>query len=232
MAIKGFQGTSLVDYPGKMAALIFFGGCNLTCPFCHNPALVIAPQELPDMPYELLLEELETRRGFIDGVVITGGEPTLAKELPDLLRQLRRLNLQIKLDTNGLLPDTLSELINEKLLDLVALDLKTAPHRYNELHSTPIATDLLKQSIALLKGQKSCQVEFRTTCVPGLIGEKEIHLLGTSLSGAKEWSLQQYAPGHALDPAWKELRPYSSADLYQLARIAGTYVPTIHWRGR
>ncbi len=230
MAVKGFQGTSLLDYPGHIASLVFFGGCNLTCFYCHNPALVLNPDQLPDYPLPALVAELERRCRFIDGVVISGGEPTLDPLLPLLLRQIKAMGLQVKLDTNGLNAEVLTELVWEGLVDLVAFDLKTAPERYNELHTGPVDTTGLMANLALLmEGRVEC--EFRTTCVPGLVNEDEIHTLGALIQGAPRWTLQQYVPQNALAEASREQQPYSREDLEALALVAGTYVDEVGIRG-
>lgn len=230
MAIKGFQGTSLLDYPGHIAALVFFGGCNLTCSYCHNPALVLEPDQIPDFPQADLIDELQRRRSFIDGVVISGGEPTLDPQLLPLLRQVKELGLQVKLDTNGLAPKVLKELIWEGLVDLVALDLKTAPARYGELHIGPVATDNLVESVRLLlEGPVDC--EFRTTCVPDFIGEEEIHELGELIRGADRWMLQQYVPRHALDETAQAIEPYEAEQIEALAVVARQYVDEVGIRG-
>ena len=150
MGIKGFQGTSLLDFPGRIASLVFFGGCNLTCPYCHNPSLVLDPDQHEDIPAAALLEEIRERRSFIDGVVVTGGEPTLDAGLLPFLRELKALGLEVKLDTNGLAPVVLEQALAEKLVDFVALDLKTAPHRYGELHRRPVNPSALGRSVRLL----------------------------------------------------------------------------------
>lgn len=230
MAVKGFQGTSLLDYPGHIAALIFFGGCNLTCPYCHNPALVLNPEQLPDYPLPALIDELRRRRSFIDGVVISGGEPTLDPRLPSLLHQIKEMGLQVKLDTNGLNAEALAELVWEGLVDLVALDLKTAPERYGELHTGPVDTTGLIQNLALLMEDR-VECEFRTTCVPGLVGEAEIHVLGELIKGAPRWMLQQYVPRHALAETARQQEPYSKEDLENLAEVARTYVDEVAIRG-
>ena len=230
MAIKGFQGTSLLDYPGHIAALVFFGGCNLTCSYCHNPTLVLEPETIPDFPMDDLLGELQRRRNFIDGVVISGGEPTLDAQLLPLLRQIKEMGLQIKLDTNGLAPTVLKELIWEGLVDLVALDLKTAPARYGELHTGPVAIEGLAESIRLLMdGPVDC--EFRTTCMPGLVGEKEIRELGELIRGAERWMLQQYVPRHALAESAQAVEPYKAEQIEALAVIARQYVDEVGVRG-
>ena len=230
MGIKGFQGTSLLDFPGRVASLVFFGGCNLTCSFCHNPSLVLSADDFPDYPQEALLEELAERRGFIDGVVISGGEPTLAPELPALLREIKALGLQVKLDSNGLAPGVLEAVLAAGLVDYVALDLKTAPERYGELHSGPVAVSHLLASVRLLLGG-AVDYELRTTCVPGLVAETEIRALGENVRGARRWRLQQYVPGHALAEAARLVEPYTEERLRGLAALAREYVPDVELRG-
>jgi pyruvate formate lyase activating enzyme len=230
VAIKGFQGTSLLDYPGHIAALVFFGGCNLTCSYCHNPALVLTPEQIPDFPQADLLDELQRRRNFIDGVVISGGEPTLDPQLLPLLRQVKELGLQVKLDTNGLAPKVLKELIWEGLVDLVALDLKTVPARYSELHTGPVAIEGLAKTVRLLMdGPVDC--EFRTTCVPGLVGEEEIRELGEMIRGADCWMLQQYVPRHALAESAQAVEPYTAEQIEALAMVARQFVDEVGIRG-
>ena len=230
MAIKGFQGTSLLDFPGRIAALVFLGGCNLSCPFCHNPVLVEAPETLPDYPLELLFEELQQRRSFIDGVVISGGEPTLYPGLVPFMRRIKDLGLQVKLDTNGLLPEVLGAVLQQGLVDLVALDLKTAPGRYRELHNHPVDSAALARSVALLL-QGSVDCEFRTTCVPGLVREDDIAQLGALLHGAQSWVLQQFVPHHSLADAYRALEPYPLSRLEKFAELARGFVPNVVLRG-
>lgn len=230
MGIKGFQGTSLLDFPGRIASLIFTGGCNLTCPFCHNPSLVLTPQDHPDYPPAVLLRELEERRNFIDGVVMSGGEPTLDAELPAFLREVKALGLLVKLDTNGLAPEVLSRLLDEGLLDYVALDVKTAPHRYGELHRAPVDLDLLPRSVALLKAA-AVDHEFRTTCVPGYVEESDIRALGELLHGARRWVLQQFVPEHSLDLSLRTTAPHPTGLLEKFADLARACVEEVRLRG-
>jgi len=230
MSIKGFQGTSLLDYPGRIASLVFWGGCNLTCPFCHNPALVLAPESWPDLDAAALLDDLASRAPFIDGVVVSGGEPTLDPALADWLAGVKRLGLAVKLDTNGLRPDVLADLLERGLVDALAIDLKTAPHRYAELHPGPVDSDALLETIRLVLAAQVA-VEFRTTCVPGFVAALDIELLGRLIRGAPRWALQQYHPEPALDPAWREVAPYPAASIDELAAIARQYVKDVVVRG-
>lgn len=230
MGIKGFQGTSLLDFPGKIASLVFFGDCNLRCPYCHNPGLVLEPDTYPDLALDEVLDELAERREFIDGVVITGGEPTLAAGLLPLLRGVRQLGLGIKLDTNGLAPEVLQQVLAEGLVDLIACDLKTAPERYPELGCPGSAVAALERSLRLLLSTRVA-VEFRTTCVPGLVETADIEAIGRALAGGKDWVLQQFVAGHAMEPSWKSLVPHPAETLKAFAALARSHVPSVRLRG-
>ena len=228
--IKGFQGTSLLDYPGRVASLLFWGGCNLTCPFCHNPALVLDPHSFPDLDREALLQDLAGRMPFIDGVVISGGEPTLDPALADFLAALKALGLAVKLDTNGLCPEVLAGLLERQLIDYLAIDLKTTPARYPELHPGPVNPADLLTSIRLALAAPIA-VEFRTTCLPALVDAAVIRELGEVIRGAPLWALQQYHPGRALDPAWREQPAYPPETIARLGEVAKGYVAAVAIRG-
>ncbi len=230
MGIKGFQGTSLLDYPGRIASLMFFGGCNLRCPYCHNPGLVLEPEAYPDLPVKEVLEELAERRRFIDGVVVTGGEPTLAAELLTLLQGVKQLGLLVKLDTNGLAPAVLGHLLAEGLIDAIACDLKTSPSRYSELGGADGSEGLLLESLDLLTAAE-VPVEFRTTCVPRLVEEADIRALGAAIAGPRRWVLQQFVPGHAMTEACRAILPHSAETLNGFAELARSFVGTVRLRG-
>lgn len=230
MAIKGYQGTSLLDYPGRIASLVFFSGCNLTCPFCHNPALITSPDSLPDLPPDEILDDLKARRRFIDGVVVTGGEPTFDAGLLDFMRELKNLGLLVKLDTNGLAPKVVARALREGLIDYLALDLKTSPERYGELHTRPVPLGSLERTIGLML-ESGVEHEVRTTCVPGFVGEREIHMMGRLLAGVRRWVLQQYAPDHAMEEKCRRLDPYPAERIRALAELARRYVDEVTIRG-
>lgn len=230
MGIKGFQGTSLLDFSGRVASLIFFGGCNLTCPYCHNSGLVLAPEQYPDYPEETVLAQLRERCRFIDGVVISGGEPTLDPGLLSFLREVKALGLAVKLDTNGLRPTVLESALAEGLVDFVALDLKTAPARYGELHGGPVAIDGLQRSVQLLLAG-AVAYELRTTCVPGLVEAADIRALGELVRGGKRWVLQQFVPGHSLAEELRESEPHPAETVRAFAEVAGGYVDEVAVRG-
>lgn len=214
-----------------MASLVFTGGCNLTCPFCHNAGLVLEPEAYPDYPVDQLLADLKKRQGFIDGVVISGGEPTIDEGLPAFLSRLKELGLEVKLDTNGLVPEVLAVLLEHQLIDYVAVDVKTSLDRYGELHTAAVATAELERTVALLKAAPSVETEYRTTCIPQLVGAAEIIAIGELLQGAPLWVLQQYVPTHALVQEWQQFDAYSEPEIRALAEQAGRYAGKVQLRG-
>ncbi len=230
MSIKGFQGTSLLDYPGRVASLIYWGGCNLTCPFCHNPALVLEPESCADIDRSELLAELAGRRPFIDGVVVSGGEPTLDDGLPAFLTEIKGLGLAVKLDTNGLEPQCLAGLLSGRLIDYLAIDLKTLPERYPDLHSGPVMAERLLETIALCR-EAGITVEYRTTCVPGWVDESVVRQLGKLIEGAPFWALQQYHAEHALCAEARAIEAYAPERIRAFAEIAAAYVGEVTVRG-
>nr|WP_320049756.1 anaerobic ribonucleoside-triphosphate reductase activating protein [uncultured Desulfuromonas sp.] len=230
MGIKGFQGTSVLDFPGRIASLVFYGGCNLSCGFCHNPTLIDDFDQYPDMPVDALLEALRQRLGFIDGVVISGGEPTLAPSLSTTLEQIKEMGVAVKLDTNGLRPEVVARLVDQGLLDYVALDVKTSPERYGELHCRPVPLGELKKTVDLLLNG-SIDYEFRTTCVPGLVEQKDIQCIAQLLNGGQRWILQQFVAEHAMDASMQQCKAFSPQVLHGYAEIARTHVNQVMLRG-
>ena len=210
--------------------MAFTGGCNLTCPFCHNAGLVLDPDSYPDYPLDELLADLKKRDGFIDGVVVSGGEPTIDTGLPAFLSLLKERGLQVKLDSNGLAPAVISSLLEQQLVDYYAIDIKTSLDRYNELHTQPVKTEALVETVDILK-QADVEVEFRTTCIPHLVTEAEIAEMGELLQGAPLWVLQQFVPLHAMVEEWQTFDMYRPEQLYTLAAQAGTYVDKVEVRG-
>ena len=230
MGIKGFQGTSLLDFPGRISSLVFWGGCNLTCPFCHNPPLVLEPDNYPDLDPVDLLADLADRKSFIDGVVVSGGEPTLHSDLLPFLEEVKALGLLVKLDTNGLAPQYIAELLDKELLDYLAIDLKTSPDRYPELHTGAVSPEKLIETLRLC-ATASVELEYRTTCVPGWVDDGVILELGEMIKGAPLWALQQYHPEHALCEQAREQAPYADEKVRSFAEIAENYAQRVIVRG-
>lgn len=191
MALQGLQKLTLLDYPGKVACTVFFGGCNFRCPFCHNAGLVTGAFA-PDVTETELLAYLEKRRGILEGVCVTGGEPLLWPGLEGLLGRVKALGYAVKLDTNGSDPARLARLAERGLVDTVAMDIKNSPARYAETAGVP-GLDIapVRESAAFLLGG-GADYEFRTTVVEGLHDEAGFEAIGAWLAGAKRYFLQRF----------------------------------------
>ncbi|MFW5745735.1 MAG: anaerobic ribonucleoside-triphosphate reductase activating protein [Spirochaetota bacterium] len=191
----GLLKTSLIDYPGEVAAVVFTPGCNLRCPYCHNPRLVSGRAPDDFLPRERVLDVLDARAHVLTGVCVTGGEPLVHEELPELIDAVRALGLRVKLDTNGMLPDRLARVS----VDFVALDLKLAPRRYRELGGPADAAARLADSIAATRAVTP-DYEFRTTVVPGLVRPADVAEIATLLAPSETLVLAPFRPGDTLDP--------------------------------
>ncbi len=222
--IKGLVKTSLIEFPGHIATVVFTGGCNFRCPYCHNADLVANPADLPDIPVAEVLEFLAQRRQLVDGVVVSGGEPTLQPGLPEFLRAVKGLGFATKLDTNGSRPDVLRVLLAEGLLDYVALDLKTPLERYESALGAPSHV-AVGESIRLVLASGVTH-EFRTTVVPSLVAPTDVPALAQAIAGARQYYLQQFRPVNTLDPAYENVTPYAPAVLHGMAQTARAWVPT------
>ena len=191
MQIAGLQKLTLLDFPGRIACTVFLCGCNLRCPFCHNASLVLPRGGTDSMTEDELLAFLQKRRGRLQGVCITGGEPTLYPDLPDLLRRIRLLGYEIKLDTNGSNPSMLRAILAEGLADYVAMDIKNSPGRYTETCGGVDVLDSVRESAALLMAGGT-DYEFRTTLSHPLHTVEDMAAIGQWLRGAKRYYLQQF----------------------------------------
>lgn len=219
LPIKGFIDTSFVDWPGKICAVLFFPRCNFRCPYCHNSELVLRPDSIETIKPESVFARLDDLRGWIDGVCVTGGEPTLQPKLHRLLEVIRAAGFQTKLDTNGSNPDILRELIDAGLLDYVAMDVKSCLDENSYCKITNVAESMLSRvrtSIDLLI-EGRVNYEFRVTIVPEYHGPEDIYQLARDLSGAARLRLQNFKPGASiLDPNLKTAKPYTPEDLANL----------------
>ena len=192
MQIGGLIKLSLVDYPGKTSAVIFTQGCNFRCPYCHNKELVIPSCFQAVIPEEEIISFLSKRKNVLEGVVITGGEPTLHKDLLEFLRRVKHLGYQVKLDTNGSRPDVLKEVITENLVDFIAMDVKAPLEFYEKLAGVPIVTKLIEESIAMIKGSGIAH-QFRTTVVKSLLGNGDFSQLAQLVKGSQSYVLQNFS---------------------------------------
>ncbi|WP_343247593.1 anaerobic ribonucleoside-triphosphate reductase activating protein [Diplocloster hominis] len=192
MQIHGLNKTTLLDYPGHVAATLFLGSCNFRCPFCHNAGLVLDPASEPVIPLIDVFGFLKKRRGILDGVCISGGEPTLQEELPDLIHTIRDLGYKIKLDTNGSRPEVLRNLLDEHLLDCVAMDIKSSPENYALVAGiSGLDIKKIEESIQLLK-DSPISYEFRTTVADELHTDQDFYSIRDWLNGSRAYYLQPY----------------------------------------
>jgi pyruvate formate lyase activating enzyme len=191
MKIGGFQKTSLLDYPDRISAIIWVTGCNLRCPFCYNRKLALGTAEV--FPEEIILSFLSKRKGLLEGVVISGGEPLLQDDLADFIIKIKKLGLLVKIDTNGAFPKKLREILDQQLVDYIAMDVKAPKEKYHELAGVDIDITTLDESITLIKNKASAY-EFKTTFVPGLLDKEDIVEIGKWLDGANLYFLQQFKP--------------------------------------
>jgi pyruvate formate lyase activating enzyme len=230
--IKGFIETSLCDWDGLISSVVFLPGCNFRCPFCQNAELVLEPDSLPSVGFDQISEYLRAQTSWIDGVVLTGGEPTIWGGLAELAEALKELGFQVKLDTNGTSPDVIAGLVDRGLVDFVAMDIK-APldERYRRAAGVPVDLDSIRQSIETVKSLKGAH-EFRTTLVPGFVGEEEVALMAEAVRGAHRYALQRFVPDNSLDKALRRAIAYDDTFVSHLLQVAGKSVENCIYRGR
>jgi pyruvate formate lyase activating enzyme len=223
MKFCGIQKTSLLDFPNRVASVLFTPGCNLRCPFCHNWRIVTDPKP-PFLNEEAAFKILLDRKKYVEAVVITGGEPTIHKELPKFLKKLKENGFAVKLDTNGLNPQVLEECL--PYVDFVALDVKTSPEKYARLGAKD--TTELVRTIEMLKTGKVAY-EFRTTVVPGFVDAEDVVRIGELVKGAEAFAFQQFVPDDILDENFKA-DPYSPEIISRFAETMRRYVNDIRFR--
>lgn len=216
--IKGFLETSFLDWPGRLAAVLFLGGCNFRCPFCHNAELVLAPHLVPSIPLAGVLERLRSLGGWIDGVVVSGGEPTLSPALPELLGRLRSAGFEVKLDTNGSSPDVLAKLIARGLVQAVDMDLKAPlePAAYARLAGVPVRLELIRASVDVIR-LSGLPHRFRTTYVPGLLDHAAVGRLRAAVPACSPFVLQGFNPHRSLAPELQSVAAPADEELRLLA---------------
>ncbi len=229
MQIHGFQKLTLLDYPGHLAATIFLGGCNLRCPFCQNASLVLNPSLQSSIPSDEVLSALKKRRNVLEGVCISGGEPTLYPELPDFIKAVKCLGYKVKLDTNGTNPAMMKLLVNEKLVDYIAMDIKNSKEKYSTTCGLK-SMDLkpIEESVSFLMTDR-VNYEFRTTIVKELHTKEDILSIGEWIKGAKAYYLQSYLDsGDILSPG---LSSHSKETLLNYIKLLTPYVMFTALRG-
>ncbi len=205
--IGGLQKLTLIDFPGRVAATVFLCGCDFRCPWCYSSELVL-PEKIklqPEISEKEFFGFLEEKKGLLEGVVVCGGEPTICQDLPVFLGKIKKLGFAVKLDTNGSEPEILKRLINEKLIDYVAMDVKLPKEKYEKILG--IDAQKIDESIKVLKGAK-IDYEFRTTVVPTIHTKEDIVSIAKWLSPARKYYLQNFRPEKTLDPKFERIKPY------------------------
>ena len=241
MIIGGLEKLTLLDYPDHLAAIIFTQGCNFRCHFCYNPMLVL-PREggdvkikkekgFPPLSTENLFLFLTERFGRLEGVVITGGEPTLHPDLPDFIKQIKKIGYLVKLDTNGTNPDMLAGLIKAKLIDYIAMDIKAPLKRYSEVVGAGVDCKKIEKSVKMII-ESGLPYEFRTTVVPGLLDQADFEEMGVLIKGASKWYLQNFKSDTGLvDDSFEQKAGYTAKEMAAFAASGQKYVDLCEVRG-
>lgn len=219
MKLSAIQRFTMLDYPDKVACIAFTPGCNMRCGFCHNPEFVL-PEQIQELSSGFIVEEtffnfLDQRRGLLEGVVVSGGEPTIWQDLPDFFRKIKERGYLTKLDTNGNRPEVLDYLLKEKLVDYVAMDVKTSLSEYPSLVGGGAKSEHIAKSIELLKAS-GIPYEFRTTLIKEVHTDGVLRDMAELLSGAQCYSLQTFRPGHTLNPVFAMYHPFSRTEMERL----------------
>lgn len=233
MLIKGLQKHTLLDYPGKVACTIFLFGCNFRCFYCHNPELVDAKlaEDVRTYTKKEILQFLKERQEFLEGVCITGGEPTLNKDLPEFIKQIKKLGYKVKLDTNGTNPRMLQSLQKENLVDYVAMDFKAPLKKYPKVVNATVNIENLKKSIDIIK--KFPDYEFRITVVPKLTSKEDLLEIAKYLKkhkANKKFFLQEFRPVKCLDKSFEKEKPYSKEEMQEMLEMLKPYFQHIEIR--
>ena len=222
---------TLIDYPGHIAATVFTVGCNFRCPFCHNPELVSSIEyQVSSILERDFFDFLESRQGKLEGVCITGGEPTIQPDIVEFIRKIKELRYKVKLDTNGARPDILRLLYAKKLLDFVAMDIKSDLENYSRTTNSKVDLERIKLSVDLIRNS-GVDYEFRTTAVPGLHKEEDFAKIGKWLEGAKKYVLQAFEDkGKILDPRLLKKTRGKGLDLEKIAKNIEKYFGKVEVR--
>jgi pyruvate formate lyase activating enzyme len=226
MKIGGLQKLSLVDYPGRTAAALFTIGCNMRCGYCHNPELVLPERYIPEIPLENIFDFLARRRGMLDAVVISGGEPTMHDDLPEFAATIKKMGYFVKLDSNGTNPKMLKQMINAGNIDFIAMDIKSTLAKYSAVIARPIDTAALAESIQLIMNC-GLDYEFRTTAVKQLMTIEDFEEIGQMIRGAQRYAFQRFRPGRSLNPQFDRFEPFNDDETDKIVAIMKKYVKKV-----
>jgi pyruvate formate lyase activating enzyme len=242
MDIRGYLQTSVNEWPGKLAAVVWVPGCNFRCPFCQNRDLVLNPQKLPQISEKKILADLKKRKKWIDAVVVTGGEPTLQEDLSGFLSRCKRVSFLTMIETNGTRPEIIAKLLDDQMIDRIAMDIKVLldDKSYNKACGVKCDLKTIKKSIKLILNS-GIDFEFRTTVVPTFHTKENLVKLARQLKGLYQrpktkdqrpiWFLQQFVPQNCLDPAFEKIKPYSKKEMKEILLAVQKYLPEVKLRG-
>jgi len=230
MKLGGLQETSLLDYPGKISAIVWTVGCNFRCPFCYNTNMVYEESDI--LPIDHVLTFLDERKGKLDALSITGGEPLLHKDLGEFIKKVKMKGFLVKVDTNGSFPHRLQSLLDEELVDYVSMDVKAPLEKYDQLAGVHVDTDQIKQSIKIIM-DNAPDYEFKTTMIPGLLEKKDVNEIASIIKGAKRYYLQQWKMDVPVlhDSLRAHTTPFSKKDFFEMKRFVSPFVETCQIRG-
>ncbi len=228
--IKGLEKFAPQDYPGVLASTVFLGSCNFRCPYCHNAELVLNPDGFPTFPIEYFIDFLDSRKGWLEGICITGGEPLLHQDLEEFLSLLKRRELLVKLDTNGSFPFHLESLLGKNLLDSVAMDIKAPLEKYEEVVMAKVKGEDIQKSMEIILNSGVDYV-FRTTVVPGLVGQDDLVKIGQMLQGAKVFQIQRFVPVNTLDPHFEQKETFSKEEILAMAKKVEVFFNEVKIQG-
>lgn len=223
MIFGGLERFSVIDYPGKTCAIVFTVGCNFRCPYCHNPEIMAMSENTTTISEKRVLEFLKNRKGKLDAVSITGGEPTLYKDLLDFMRKVKDMGFAIKLDSNGTHPQVLKEALEYKLVDYLAMDIKAPFEKYDDVTIRPTDISNIKESIEIIKNS-GVDHEFRTTIVKSLLTKDDILQIGKIVEGANRFYLQKFVSTKTNDPTYLNAETYTDEEFEEFCKIIETYV--------
>ncbi len=231
MNIRGLYKTSLIDFPGRISTVLFLGGCNLRCRYCYNSRIALDSDELPVHSREEVMELLTRRSRVVDGVTVTGGEPTINDDLIPFLEAIRELSLSIKIDTNGLRPDVVLLLLKEGLVDYYALDIKTSPEKFRELTGSDIDFDKIVESLDLIRKYKA-DYEVRSTCIPGFLEKEDLARIGERTGRVKRYYIQQFMSSvELMDRELENVQSCTMKELEDLKILAESFSDECGIRG-
>jgi pyruvate formate lyase activating enzyme len=228
--IKGLEKFAPLDFPGYISATVFLGGCNFRCPFCHNADLVLRPEAIDTMPLDYFATFLDSRKDWLEAVCVSGGEPLLDDDLEVLLRMIKERGMLVKLDTNGSRPDRLEEIMAAGLVDSIAMDVKAPLHRYKQVTRSDVSEADISRSIDLVR-ESGLPYMFRTTVVPGLLGERDLLEIAQMLHRAKRYQIQQFSRRNPVDKGFAEVEPYPEEEINRLAGLVKPYFDDVRVSG-